>query len=223
MEDVMFEQELEMEKKSSSIVPLLLIVTLIVGIAGASLYFVLWSRTELKTAEVNPIVLAALERQGPATLHFATGMVEDQAIPDPRYRLLEKQGYLKLGKAQKGKTPVALTASGQAWLGEVAGVKEKKTGDGTEYTVPLAQRKLLGISKVTMQSPLKATVEYSWKWETTKAGEVFDAAGPAVKSFNTWDRSTLIDKFGAAFYHGDPTKVSIVLTKMDKDWEITRE
>ena len=36
----MFEQELELEKRSSSIVPLLLIVTLIVAIAGVSLYFV---------------------------------------------------------------------------------------------------------------------------------------------------------------------------------------
>jgi len=219
----MFEQELEMEKKSSSIVPLLLIVTLIVGIAGASLYFVLWSRTELKAADVNPIMLAALERQGPATLHFETGMVEDQMVPDPRYRLLEKQGYVRIGKAVKGKTPISLTASGQSWLGEVAGVKEKKNGDGTEYIVPLAQRKLVEISKVTMESPLKASVDYSWKWEPTKAGEVFDAAGPAVKAFNTWDRTTLIDKFGAAFYHADPTKVTVHLTKMDKGWEITRE
>jgi len=219
----MFEQELEMEKKSSSIIPLLLMVTLIVGIAGTSLYFVLWSRTELKMADVSPIVLAGLDHQGPATLHFATGMVEDQATPDPRYRLLEKQGYLKIGKPDKGKSPISLTESGQAWLGEVAGVKEKKTGDNTEYTVPLAQRKLVEISKITMQSPLKATVDYSWKWETTKAGELFDAAGPAVKAFNTWDRSTLIDKFGAAFYHADPTKVTITLTKMDRGWEITRD
>ena len=219
----MFEQELEMEKKSSSIIPLLLIVILIVGIAGTALYFVLWSRTELKTAEVSPIVVAALERQGPATLRFSTGMVEDETSPDPRYRLLEKQGYLKIGKAQKGKTPISLTPSGQAWLAQVAEVKEKKNDDSIEYTVPLAQRKLIAISKVTMQSPLKARVEYSWKWETTKAGELFDAAGPAVKSFNTWDRSTLIDKYGAAFYHADPTPVTIQLTKMDKGWEITRD
>jgi len=218
----MFEQEIEMEKKSSSIVPLLLIVVLIVGIAGTSLYFVLWSRTELKTADVNPIILAAMDRQGPATLQFATGMVENQYSPDPRYRLLEKQGFVKIGKAEKGKTPISLTPSGKDWLAGLAGVKEKKTGDGTEYTVPLAQRKLLSISKITMQSPLRATVEYSWKWETTKAGDLMDASGPAVKAFNTWDRSTLIDKFGAAFYHADPTTVTVQLAKMDKGWEITR-
>jgi hypothetical protein len=223
MEDVMFEQELEMEKKSSSILPLLLMVTLIVGIAGVALYFVLWSRTTLTTAEVTPIVLAGLERQGPATLHFSTGAVEEQTPLDPRYRLLEKAGYLKIEKAQKGKTPVSLTPSGQEWLTAVAGVKEKKTDDGTEYTVPLAQRKLVEVGKVTMLSPIKASVDYSWKWETTKAGDLFDASGPAVKAFNTWERSTLIDKFGAAFYHADPTKVTIFLSKRDNGWEITRE
>lgn len=51
----MFEQELELEKRSSSIVPLLLIVTLIVAIAGVSLYFVLESRRVLTTAEVSPV------------------------------------------------------------------------------------------------------------------------------------------------------------------------
>jgi hypothetical protein len=220
----MFEQELELEKKSSSILPLLLLVTLIVGIAGVSLYFVLWTRTELSTAEASPIVLAALERQGPATLHFSTGALDNQTPPDPRYRLLAKEGYLKIGKTRKGETPVSLTASGQAWLAQIAGVKEKKTADGNkEYTVPLAQRKLVGIGKITMLSPLKATVEYSWKWDPTKAGEVFDAAGPAVKAFGTWDRSTLIDKFGADFYNGDPTRITILLAKRDKGWEITRE
>ena len=219
----MFEQELELEKKNSSILPLLLMVTLIVGIAGVALYFVLWSRTTLASAEASPIVLAALERQGPATLHFSTGKVEDQTPADPRYRLLEKEGYIKIGKAAGRKTPVSLTPSGQAWLASVAGVKEKKTDDGNEYTVPLAQRKLVEIAKVTMLSPMKASVDYSWKWETTKAGDLFDASGPAVKAFNTWDRSTLIDKFGAAFYQGDPTKVTIVLSKRDNGWEITRE
>lgn len=219
----MFEQELELEKKSSSIIPLLLIVVLVVGIAGLSLYFVLWSRTTLTTAEASPIVLAGIEGQGPATLHFATGVLEDQTPPDPRYRLLEKQGYLKIGKSQKGKTPVSLTADGQAWLAEIVGVKETKKADGTEeYAVPLAQRKLIGLGKITMLSPSEATVEYTWKWETTKAGDLLDAAGPAVKAFGTWDRSTLIDKYGAAFYHGDPTKTTIVLAKQDKGWEITR-
>ena len=59
----------------------------------------------------------------------------------------------------------------------------------------------LEIGKITMLTPSKAIVEYTWKWETNQAGDLFDAAGPAVKAFNTWDRSTLIDKYGANFYH----------------------
>jgi len=219
----MFEQELEMEKKSSSIVPLMLIVTLIVGIAGVALYFVLWSRTEVSAAEANAIVTAALERQGPATLKFETGMVSDQTQPDPRYRLLEKEGYVKLGKTQKNKTPITLTEKGESFLGEIAGVQEKKTDDGKGYTVPLAQRKLVSVDKITMLSPEKAQLDYTWKWEPTKGGEVLDAAGPAVKKFNTWDRSTLIDKFGAAFYSASPTKVTILVAKKDKGWTIVTQ
>src|ERR1039458_9919207 len=93
-EAVMFEQELELEKRSSSIVPLLLIVTLIVAIAGVSLYFVLESRRVLTTAEVSPVVLAGMENQGAATLHFATGLLKsevDQKPHDPQYRLLAKE------------------------------------------------------------------------------------------------------------------------------------
>lgn len=220
----MFEQELELEKRSSSIVPLLLIVSLIVAIAGVSLYFVLESRKVLTAAEASPIVLASIERQLPVTLHFETGAVEDQTVPDPRYRLLEKEGYLKIGKAVRGKTPVALTATGEAWLTGIAGVeKSKNKNNNDEYIVPLAQRKLVAIGKIEMLSPSKAAVGYSWKWDATKAGDLFDAAGPAVKAFNTWDRSALIDKFGANFYHADPSTVTVLLVKGGEGWEISKE
>ena len=223
----MFEQELELEKRSSSIVPLLLIVALIVAIAGVSLYFVLESRKVLTTAEVSPVLLASLEAQTPVTLHFATGVLKasvDQKPHDPQYRLLEKQGYLKIGKDSNWKTPVSLTADGKAWLAEIPGVKKSRDkDDNDEYAVPVAQRKLAEIGKITMLSPSKATVEYSWKWETTKAGDLFDAAGPAVKAFNTWDRTTLIDKYGANFYHVAPVKVTVLLVKGAKNWEISNE
>ena len=222
----MFEQELELEKRTSSIVPLLLIVTLIVAIAGVSLYFVMESRRVLTTAEVSPVLLASLEKQAPPTLHFATGLVKsdaDQKPHDPHYRLLEKESYLKIGKDVNYKTPVSLTPKGEAWLAEIAGVKKSKNGDNDEYAVPLAERKLVEIDKITMLSPSKATVEYSWKWDTTKAGDLFDAAGPAVKAFNTWDRSTLIDKYGANFYHGAPVKVTVLLGKDVKGWEVSTE
>jgi hypothetical protein len=217
LEDVMFEQELELEKKSSSIIPLLLIVTLIVAIAGISLYFVIESRRVLTSAEATPVVLASMEAQTPAILHFATGMLKtevDQRPHDPNYRLLEKEGYLKIGKDAKSKTPVALTPKGEAWLADIAGVKKSKNkDDNDEYAVPLAERKFAELGKITMLSPSRATVEYSWKWQTTKAGDLFDAAGPAVK----------IDKYGANFYHAAPTKVTVLLVKGTKGWEISNE
>jgi len=223
----MFEQELELEKRSSSIVPLLLIVTLIVAIAAVSLYFVLDSRKVLTAAEANPIVLASIERQPPVILQFNTGLLKtevDQKPHDPQYRLLEKEGFLKIGKDTNFKTPVALTPKGEAWLAEIAGVKKSKNQDNNdEYIVPLAQRKLAEIGKITMLSPSRATVEYSWKWEPTKAGDLFDAAGPAVKAFNTWDRSTLIDKYGANFYHAAPIKVTVALVRTDKGWQLSNE
>jgi hypothetical protein len=223
----MFEQEIEMEKKNSSIVPLLLIVTLIIGIVGVSLYFVAESRRVLSTAEATPVVQALLDGQKPATLHFQTGIVKGsvgEKPHDPHYRLLEKQGYLKIGKDTNWKTPVSLTPKGQAFLAEIAGVKRSKDKDGNdEYALPLAQRKLVEISKVTMLTPSKAAVEYSWKWQPTQAGDLLDAAGPVVKGFNTWDRSTLIDKYGANFYHAAPTKAVVALMKTDKGWKVSTD
>jgi hypothetical protein len=109
-------------------------------------------------------------------------------------------------------------------LNEIAGVKKSKNKEGNdEYVVPLAERKFVSLDKVTMETPSKAVVEYTWKWETTKGGELFDAAGPAVKAFNTWDRSTLIDKHGANFYHQPPQRVAIALLKGDKGWQVFGE
>lgn len=223
----MFEQEIELEKKTSSIVPLLLIVALIIAVVGVSLYFVAESKKVLSAAEASPVVLASLENQPAPTLRFQTGVIKasvSEKPHDPHYRLLEKQGFLKIGKDQNWKTPVSLTTQGQAFLSEIAGVKQSKDKDGnTEYMVPLAQRKLVELGKITMVTPSKAAVEYSWKWETTKAGDLFDAAGPAVKGFNTWDRSTLIEKYGANFYHAAPTRVTVALVKTDKGWQVSTE
>ncbi len=101
--------------------------------------------------------------------------------------------------------------------------KSKNKDNGEEYIVPLAEHKLAEIGKITMITPSKATVQYSWKWETSKAGDLFDAAGPAIKAFNTWDRSTLIDKYGANFYQSAPAKVTVLLVKGAKTWEISNE
>ena len=223
----MFEQELALEKKSSSILPLLLLVGLIVGIVGVSLYFVAESRRVLSVAEARPVVSASLDNQPAPTLRFQTGDIDasvSDKLREPHYRLLEKQDIIRIGKGHKGKTPVALTPEGEAFLGEIAGVKQSKNKDGnTEYAVPMAQRKLVEMGKITMLSPSQAAVEYSWKWEPTKAGDLFDAAGPAVKAFNTWDRSTLIEKYGAHFYHAGPTTVTVALVKTENGWQVSTE
>ena len=224
----MFEQEIEMEKKTSSIIPLLLIVALIIAVVGVSLYFVAESKKVLGAAEATPVVQASLESQGAPMLRFSTGLIKASVSDkphDPHYRLLEKEGFLKIGKEdQKFRTAVSLTPHGEGFLGEVTGIKQSKDKDGnTQYIVPLAQRKLLEVGKIAMLTPSKATVEYTWKWETTKAGDLFDASGPAVKAFNTWDRSTLIEKYGANFYHAAPTKIVVGMVKTDKGWQIATE
>ena len=223
----MFEQEIEMEKKESSIVPLLLIVALIIAVVGVSLYFVLQSRKILTAAEATPIIQNIVENQGPVMLHIVTGTIKanpDVRPRDPHYRLLERAGYITVGKERRDRTPVSLTPAGKAFLAEIQGVKQEKDKDGYDnYSIPLAQRKLVSIGKITMTNPSLATVEYAWKWETTKAGDMFDASGPNVKAFNTWERSTLIDKYGANFYHAAPTRVAISLVKSEKGWQINND
>lgn len=223
----MFEQEIEMEKKESNIIPLLLMVVLIVGVVGVALYFVAESRRVLSSAEAAPVILASFETQGPPVLRFQTGNLRVDAnenAREPHYRLLEKNGYITIGKQVKDKTPVALTSQGQALLAEIPGVKKSKTkDDNDEYSIPLAQRKLVEIGKITMLTPYKAAVEYTWKWEPNKAGDLLDAAGPAVKSFNAWERANLIDKHGAHFYHDAPAKVVVGLAKGSKGWQIATE
>ena len=222
----MFEQEIEMEKRNSSVLPLLLIVLLIFGVVGIAGYFLVQSRKVLSPGEANLAVVGVLDGQGPITVRFQTGVVKGGDNPhDPQYRLLERAGYLKIGKDRTdGKTPISLTPKGEAFLGGVSGVKRSTNKDGVaEYAVPMAQRKLVKINEITMLTPYKATVEYTWKWETNQAGELFDAAGPAVKAFNTWDRSTLIDKYGAHFFHDAPTKVTMALMKTEKGWRLATE
>jgi hypothetical protein len=226
----MFEQELEMEKRQSSVVPLLLIVTLILAIVGVAGYYVLQSHKVLTNWEASEVAASVLKLQGPATVRFHTGIVKssvDDNPHDPHYRLLEKAGLVRIGKdtgPYKTITPIELTAQGKRLLEEIPGVTKGSEKDGTQvYSIPLAERKLIAVSKVNMVSPTQALVEISWKWEPNKLGNLFDASGSMVKEFNTWDRATLIQKYGADFYHGDPTKVTLSMVKGDNGWQIANE
>jgi len=226
----MFEQELEMEKRQSSVVPLLLIVTLILVIVGVAGYYVLDSRKTLSRQEAGEVAAAVLKAQGPATLRFHTGVIKssvDAKPHDPHYRLLEKAGLVRIGKATgeyKTIAPVELTAEGNHLLEEIPGVTKGTEKDGTTvYSVPLAERRLAAVTAVHMIHPTRATVDITWRWEPNKLGNLFDASGSMLKGFNTWDRSILIQKYGADFYHGDATKVTLALTKSDNGWQVANE
>jgi flagellar basal body-associated protein FliL len=97
----MFEQEIEMEKRQSSVVPLLLIVCLIISVVGIAGYYLIQSRKVVSKQEARSIIAASLREQGPATIQFRTGMVKasvEEKPHDPHYKLLEKAGIVRLGK-----------------------------------------------------------------------------------------------------------------------------
>jgi hypothetical protein len=224
----MFEQEVELEKRETSVVPLLLIVALIIAIVGVAGYYVWLNKQVLSAADAGNVIAASLKSQGPAVVRFHAGMVKasvEEKPEGPHYRLLEKAGIVKLGKPVGRTTPIFVTAQGEKLISEVPDVSKTKEKDGTDlYVVPLANRRLVEISKITMLSPERAAIEYSWRWEPNKLGNLFDASGSLVKGFNTWDRAALIDKYGANFYRAEPTKVAVVLVKTNAGvWQIAIE
>jgi hypothetical protein len=223
----MFEAELEMEKRSSFL-PLLLMTCLVAAIVGTVAYVVMQVRakTPLSAQQASGIVASALEGPGAAVIHFHTGLVKPNVSDDPgdaHYRLLEKAGIVKLAKVGE-KENISLTPAGERLLTIIPDFKKVKETDGTfAYEVPLAQRQLVSVTDITMRGVNNATVEYTWKWVPNQLGDVFDAGGSLVKGFNLWDRETLINKFEADFYHGNPTKSRLALARTDHGWKISAE
>ncbi len=216
----LFAAEIEMEKQSSNFVPLLFIVGLLIVVGGTIYYFVKSARDVLTTSVATTSVTQILHAQGPATVSFNSGKIDKPVAP--YYTLLAKAGIVTVNSPKTGPTAtVAITGPGEALLGIIDGVQKEKTVTGaTKYQVPLAERKLLSIDKVTMLKPHLAQVEYTWQWKANRLGQEFDAAGPLVKSFNTWDRATLIKSYGVDFYSAAPTKASIVLLEAnDGTWK----
>jgi hypothetical protein len=224
----MFEAEVEMERRSSFL-PLVLMMCLVAAIVGLAAYVILQVREKnpLSAQQASGIAAAALQGRSPAIIHFHTGLVKpsnDEQPGDPNYRLLEKAGIVKLAKAAGGSAVVSLTPAGESVLASVPGLKKEKEKDGRFlYQAPLAQRQLVGIAGVTMIGSDTATVEYSWKWVPNQLGDVFDAGGPMVKSFNLWDRQNLINKYKVDFYTGDPTKSTIALVRSGRGWKISEQ
>lgn len=226
----MFEQEMELERQESSVVPLLLIVGLILAFVGVAAYYIIDSRKVLTPEQATTIAESVLKAQGPVTLNFHTGLIKGSVAEtghSVHYQLLAKSGLLTIGKDQgtyKTDNVIELTPKGQDFLKQIPGVSQTKEKDGTElYVVPVAGRKLVGVTNIKMLNPSQATAEVTWDWTTTQMGELLDAAGPTVKGFNTYDRSVLIQKYAANFYHGGATKIMLGFTKTDKGWQIAAE
>jgi len=221
----MFEAEVEMERRSSFL-PLLLMICLVAAIVGLATYvlFQVRAKTPLSAQEASGLVAATLQGPGPAIIHFRTGLVKasDEVKPeDPNYRLLEKAGIVKLAKAPRGAVQVSITPEGERLLSAIEGFQKSKEPDGTfSYQAPLAERQFVSIAGVTMIGVNGATVDYNWKWVPNPLGEVFDAGGPLVKSFNLWERQTLINKYEVDFYNGSPAKSTLALVRADHGWKI---
>ncbi len=217
----MFEAEVEMEKRSSFL-PLILMVCLLILIVGTVGYvvFEVRSKTPLKAEQATPIVAAALQKLGPPTIHLSVGRVPAEEASEPNYRLLQKAGIVKLAKPAKGNVMVSLTPEGESQLSSLPGFKKSEPKDGT-FTVQaqVAQRQLLGVVGVETNGD-QATVTYNWKWLPNALGDTFDAGGPLVKGFTMWERQTLINKYQADFYHGDPTRSTLILVRQDRTWKL---
>lgn len=220
----LFAAEIEMEKKSSNIFPILFVTLLVLVVGGTIYYFVKGAKAVLSEPVATASINAILKAQGPAEIRFSTGLIVanvSEKPTDPHYTLLTKAGVLDTKKKSWNSITSAITPAGQKLLDSIPGVEKTTNPDKTiTYQVPLAERKLVGIDKIEMLRPHLARVTYSWKWDPNRLGQEFDASSELVKSFNTWDRGTLIKSYGVDFYSATPTRVSIVLQETkDGSWK----
>ncbi len=220
----MFEEEIAMEEKESSIVPLLMICALIACVLGG-IGWLVWEtmqKKDMTAAQGQTIIEEMLKAQGPGVVHFHTGLVVssvDEKPYDPHYKLLEKLGYVKTKVGVNGALQVDLTPEGAALMKEL-GVEPTKNADKTEgYIVPLADRKLVEVSRVKMLGVNMAQVDYKWKWQPNKMGDQFDVNNKVLDTFKIWDRTTLIQKYGVDFYHAEPKVASLTFQRAEKGWQ----
>jgi hypothetical protein len=222
----MFEAEVEMERRSSFL-PLLLMMCLVASIIGLAGYIFQQARekTPLMAQDAFGIATAALRATGPATIQFRTGLLKSSKKPeDPNYRLLEKAGIVTVAKAPRQSAMVSITPKGESLIDGIPGFKKTKQADGTLlYEAPLAERQLVGIGNINKNGINQVVVEYRWKWAPNSLGDVFDAGGPLVKSFNLWERQTLINKYEVNFYHGDAATSTLALVRNGREWKIATQ
>ena len=224
----MFEEEMKLEEKSSSFVPLLLIVALVAIIVGIAGYVLKESTDTVAPATASALLAPSLKSGDAAVVKFHTGTVKtvaDEYPSDARYRFLEKAGIIKIGKGPVDVKQISITKDGETLLAKVPGVQTTKEKNGNIlYVVPLGERKLVNVTGVKMNGPSMATVDYTWAWEPTAMGDLFDAASPRFKALDSWQRAMLIDRHGVKFYHGEPTAATATLVKGDDGkWKLSSE
>ena len=223
-EPELFAAEIEMEKKSTNIVPILLIAAIALILGGTVYKFYKDATTKISQQDAATAITAILKAQAPKTVRFTTGKITptvNDSPQDPHYKLLQELGYITtkpLDKNDKYSIEATLTPSGQQTFDAVAGVKKTTNTDGTvTYVVPLAQRKLVSIDKIEMVRPEIAQVTYSWQWEPNQLGKLFDGSSPLIKDkFTTYERSRLIDRYGVTLYNAGPNQSTIKLRPGDK-------
>jgi hypothetical protein len=223
-EPELFAAEVEMEKKSSSLGPLIMVLALVAVVGGTIFYFIKTAREVLTQPVAQVAINNILKAQGEGRITFSVGTVVssvNEKPNDPHYKLLAKAGILDVKQKSYNTIIATVTSAGQRVLSDIPGVEKGKNPDGNvTYRVPLATRKLVQIDKITMIKPHLAKVDYAWKWDPNRLGKEFDASGELVHNFNTWDRGTLIKSYGVDFYGAAPTKASVVLMETkDGEWK----
>lgn len=220
----MFEEELKLEKQSSSIGPMIMIAALVLVLVGGIGFVIFQSNRQLKPEAAAKAIEQNLEARGPATTQFMTGSIGWSEATEPHYTVLEKAGLISVSKPDKNaRKNIKLTADGEKALAAFPEFAPQKDKDGTAtYRIPLATRKLVKVEKVTMKTPSIAVVEYTWKWEPNKMGELFDASGKQLQALPSYQRATVIQKHGGDYY-SQPTKVTVKLVNGSKGWAVSND
>jgi hypothetical protein len=234
----MFEAEVEMERRSSFL-PLVLMMCLVAAIVGLGVYIVQQARhqTPLTAQQAITVVAASVRGPGTAVAKFHTGLVKstsEEKPTDPIYRLLDKAKLITMAPDSRGAMVVSLTPQGEKIISSIEGVKidgvkidgakkEKDAKGAVLYQVPLARREFVSIANVSMSGVNAAVAEYNWKWVPNQLGEIFDASSPLVKSFNLWDRQTLINKNGVDFYSESGKRSTLTLARAGREWNVAAQ
>lgn len=217
----MFEEEIKMEERSSSVGPVMLIVAVCLTIVGTAVYVMHEANKGMSQAEAKRALTAMLEQRGPATVHFRSGLIVPSSPEKPNdahYQLLERAQVIATEKRSNG-VMVSLTENGAKLLNSIPGTTHSHNVDGTdEYVVPLGTRQIVAVTGVKVLSPSSASIHYTWKWQPTAMGDVFDLAGNYATGFNVWERAALA-KDGADLFHSGPVPDEYNATS---GWQLAR-